>query len=194
MPAKPLILIGAGGHAKVVLAALASQGKSITAYVDPNPASWLDAQSIPRLSEAELQALLPQAPELIIGFMGLTTEALERRRALMQDYQSKGAHFPAVTHAAATIGSPVVLSAGVQVLSAAVVNPYAIIKDGAVVNSGAVVEHDAIIGAGAHIAPRAVVLGEARIGECSFIGANAVVVQGVNVEAKTFVKALSVRK
>ena len=194
MPSKPLFLIGAGGHAKVVAAALASQGKAITAYVDDNPASWLDSQHIPHISEAQLEAQLGTNPELVIGFVGLTLEALERRSQCMRDYQAKGAIFPSITHASAIIGSPVSLGAGVQILAGAVVNPYAIIKDGAVINSAAVIEHDAIIGAGSHIAPRAVVLGGAILGEHCFIGANAVIIQGVKVEQKTFVKALSLRK
>lgn len=191
---KPLMLIGAGGHAKVVAAALATQSKTIAAYVDPNPASWLESQGVPRLSEEELSLRLQDSPELVIGFLGLTPDALRKRAQLMKEYQALGATFPSVVHASATIASPVALGAGVQVLTGAVINPYAVIKDGAVINTGAVVEHDAIIGAGAHIAPRAVVLGAGRVGECSFIGANAVVIQGVNVEPNSFVKALSVRR
>lgn len=192
--AKPLILIGAGGHAKVVVDALASQKKPLAAYVDPTPAPWLEAMGVKRMTDAELDALLPTSPELVIGFVGLTTDALERRLDLMRQYRTKGAFFPAIIHASATIGSSVSIGFGAQILAASVINPFAAIKDAAIINTAAIIEHDAIIGEGAHIAPRAVVLGNARIGDTSIIGSNAVVIQGSIVKARSFVKALSVHK
>jgi len=189
MPKNPLILIGAGGHAKVVLDALASHGKTITHYVDTNTPDWLSAKA---MSEEELQALLPQSPECIMGFVGLSVDALSRRLAMLRAYQAQGARFPVITHTSAIISPHAKIAAGAQVMAASVINAYATIAEGVVINTAATVEHDTTIRAGSHIAPRAVVLGGASIGECCFIGSNAVVIQEANVPSQTFVKAQSV--
>ncbi len=190
---QPIILIGAGGHAKVLADALDSQGQTITAYVDPNPSAWLDALNIPRISESDLQAQLP-AVTLVIGFVGLSIEALIRRAAIMRDYIAQGANIPPVIHASAIIGQHVRVGAGVQILAGSIINAYATLEDGVVINTGAVIEHDAHISACTHVAPRAVVLGSAHIGEACFVGANSVVIQGANLKPHSFIKALSIHQ
>jgi UDP-perosamine 4-acetyltransferase len=191
MSAKPLILIGAGGHAKVVVDALASQGRTLAGFVDTNPAPWLGA--IPHLSEQELEGQLAHV-ELVMGFVGLQVASLDRRLQVQRSYTARGAVFPPVIHATATLGSEVALGAGVQVLAGAIVNAHALIGEAAIINTAAVVEHDAHVGAGSHIAPRAVVLGGARVGELCFVGCNAVIIQNAKLNPHSFVKALSIHQ
>lgn len=187
----PLILIGAGGHAKCVADALTTQGKIITHFVDDIIPAWLSATP---MSEADLHQQCASIPDCIIGFVGLSVDALSRRLALLRTYQQEGAIFTPVIHKSAIISPSARIGAGVHVLAGAIVNAGAIIEEGAVINTGAVIEHDAHIGAGCHIAPRAVVLGKATLGECCFIGSNAVVIQGASMGSQFFVKALSVHK
>ena len=187
---KSLILIGAGGHAKVVMDAVLAQGGKISGYVDPKPAAWLDAQGIPHITEAEFGL----SPQLIMGFVGLDCEALKKRYHMMQHYQQQGVNFPSIIHPSAIISPNAHISEGVQVLLGAVINAYARVEPGVVINSVSVVEHDAVIGAGAHIAPASVVLGGANIGECAYVGSQAVIVQNSELLPYSFVKALTVHK
>lgn len=184
-----IILIGAGGHAKVLLDVVQP-----AAYVDPKPNEWLNGKGIKHMSEEELNALLPQKPLLMMGFVGLSCDALARRQALMMDYIKRGAQFPAIIHPAASASPWAIIHDGVQILPGAIVNAHATLREGAIINSGAIVEHDAIVGKGAHIAPRATVLGGASVGEGAFIGSGAVIVQGALVPSGYFVKALTVHR
>jgi sugar O-acyltransferase (sialic acid O-acetyltransferase NeuD family) len=192
MASDALILIGAGGHSKVVVDALASRGVRVTAYVALQPSTWIEQNGISRMDEQQLETLLPQSPQLVMGFVGLGVEALQRRSILMRQYEEKGGRFPPVIHASAIVSHKVRLDAGVQVLVGAVVNADAILEKGAVINTAAVVEHDAVIGAGSHIGPRAVVLGGAKLGRECFIGSNAVIIQQTVVASGSFIKALSI--
>jgi sugar O-acyltransferase (sialic acid O-acetyltransferase NeuD family) len=187
------ILIGAGGHAKVVADAIASEGKTITHYVDPNPAPWLDALGAMHITESDLSRIIEGA-ELVLGLGGITPESLARRTALMAKYEEMGASFPPIIDESATLGSDIAVEDGAHILAGTIINAGARIGAGAIINTAAVIEHDAIIETGAHIAPRAVVLGAASIGAHAFVGAGAVVVQGRSVAKNAFVKALTVHK
>ena len=191
MSAHSFILIGGGGHAKVVYDAITASGGVVTAYTDPKPSSWLEDVGLPRLTDEALDKALCDSQALALSFVGLDCPSLERRYALMVRYGTK-ASFPAIIHPSAVVSPWAKLSPGVQVMAGAIINAYAHIGAGAIINTRAVIEHDAHIGEGVHIAPGAVVLGAARVGEASYIGSNAVIVQNVTVKAKTFVKAASV--
>lgn len=188
----PYFLIGAGGHAATIVEIASMQGLRLQGYNDPKPASWIAAHDARQLDDATLEALLTKHPQLVMGFVGLNTESLQRRMGVMVRYTTLGAQFPPIIHPQAIISPSARIGGGVQILGGAVVNAHAVIGDGAIINSGAVIEHHAHIGAGSHIAPRASVLGNAHIGECAFVGAGAVVIQGQRVAAAQFVRALSV--
>lgn len=187
---KSLILIGGGGHAKVLVDSVVAQGGTIGGYVDPQPAAWLDTLSIPHINETDIS----QSAQLIIGFVGLDCVALRKRYHLMQNYQKQGFHFPTLIHPAAIISQNAHIAEGAQILPGVIINAYANIHTGAIINSSAVIEHDAVIDAGAHIAPSATVLGGAHIGECAYVGSQAVVLQNSKLMPDTFVKALTVHK
>ena len=189
-----LVLLGGGGHAKVVMDALQARNHLPAAYVDSKGSPWLDALRITQWSEEKLMSMLGIGVQCVAAFVGLDCAALERRLQLMQKYKSSGAILPAVIHPSAIISKTAKIADGVQILAGAIVNGDATIGEGAVVNTGAVIEHDAVVGAGAHIAPRAVVLGGAQVGDLAYVGSNAVIIQNSTVAANNFIKALSVHR
>ncbi len=189
-----LIIIGAGGHARVLYDCIAGQGRMLYAYVDPKKQEWLADTNIKHINEDELLSILPGRPELFMGFVGLDCDSLEKRVKMQNEYEKLGAYFTPLIHPAAFVSKKAVLGKGVQALPGSVINSGAQIGDGAVINSGAVVEHDAQVGAGVHVAPRAVVLGGAKVGDCAYIASGAVIVQNTAVAPKTFIKALTVYK
>jgi sugar O-acyltransferase (sialic acid O-acetyltransferase NeuD family) len=189
-----LIMIGAGGHARVLYDCIIGHNRMLYACVDPKQQEWLAEINIKQISEDDLLSILPGRPELFIGFVGLDCKSLEKRVKMMQDYEKHGAYFTPLIHPTAFVSKKAVLGKGVQALPNSVINSGAVIGDGAVINSGAVVEHDAHVGAGVHVAPKAVVLGGAKIGDCAYIASGAVIVQNSTVTPKTFIKALTVHK
>jgi sugar O-acyltransferase (sialic acid O-acetyltransferase NeuD family) len=185
---RPLILIGAGGHAKVVAQAWRRAGGVLAAYVDRAAASWPNVRHV--ADDAQAMALAAEA-DFALAFVGRTPADLARRTALFRRYVAAGCRFPPIVDPTASVASECALEAGVQVLAGAAVNPGARIGEAAVINTRAVTEHDAAVAAGAHIAPGATVLGAATVGAHCVIGANAVVLPGAGVPADTLVPALS---
>ena len=180
-----MLLIGAGGHARLIAEILDASGDRITAYVDPAPCSWLDVPHI----VSDDNAREDRPGEAVLGIGGGDVDALSRRLAIMQAYEAAGWTVRNVIHPSAVCSPSAVIERGVLVMAGAVIQPGVVLDAGAIVNTGSIVEHDATVGAGAHIAPNATVLGGARIGACAMIEAGAVVLPGASVAAKQMVPA-----
>ena len=181
------ILIGAGGHAKVVVDAIVAGGGRVAAYADPNPAPWLEAEHI-----ADDDITTTNAGwRIAMGLGGTTPDALGARLRLF-DTAASGREAPPIVHPSATVSPGAELASGTIVLAKAVVQPSAVLERGVIVNTAAIVEHDCRVGAGAHIAPRATLLGEVAVGECAMIGAGAMLLPRVRVAENQLVLATKV--
>lgn len=179
MAAKILIL-GAGGHGRVVLEALRSRGVKAE-FIDPKGGGAVDGAKVH-------SGALPFKRESLANGVGASPD-IARRRAVYEEASAKGFLFPPVVAASAAVSKLARLEHGAQVLTRAVVHPGAVIGVNAVVNTAAVVEHDAVVGAHAFVAPGAVLLGACRIGAGAFIGAGAIVLPGISVGENAVVGA-----
>ncbi|QPF82956.1 acetyltransferase [Bradyrhizobium genosp. L] len=189
-----LIVLCAGGHARVVIEALLSRGVRPTAVTDRDAARI--GQSIGAVPitgpDEEILKMDVASVELANGLGNRASRSdsgLAGRRALFGRFAELGYRFPVISHASAVIASDAVLSDGAQVMAGAVIQPAARIGRNALVNSRAVVEHDCVVGDHAHIAPGAILCGGASVGEGAHIGAGAVILVGVNVGAGSIVAA-----
>jgi len=183
---RSILLIGAGGHAKVVCDALHASGRTVGAYVDPRAAAWLDLLRF----ESDEAALADEAlHDIAIGLGGVTPAALEARYAVMKRYQARGRSAPAIVDPRGALSGSAMLAPGAQALVGSIVNANAQVGEGAIVNTRAVVEHDARVGRGTHVAPGAIVLGGADVGEFCMIGAGAIVLPGVRIADRTLIPA-----
>jgi len=183
----PLIILGAGGHAKVLIDAL--RGAEIRGLTDPGSdragqqvlgVPWLGADDV-------LSSHPPDAVQLVNG-LG-TVRVAPRRRALFELCKAKGYRFATVVHASAVIASDVDLAEGTQVMAGAVVQAGSQIGENTIINTGAVVDHDCRVGRHVHIASGAVLSGYVDVGDRVHIGAGATVIQGIRIGAGCLIGA-----
>ena len=187
--AAPLIVLGGGEHARVVIEAARTQGERwvVQGYAAPGPRAdaildvpWLgdDAAVASRLAD-----LAPPArPWLVLGFgAGEISGALATRLAATERFTD--AQWATIVHAEAWVSPTATIESGAVILAGAVVNAGAHVFRHAIVNSAVVVEHDVVIGAGSHLAPGAVVGGGTRIGQHVFIGLGARVRDHIEIGA-----------
>ncbi|WP_448030798.1 NeuD/PglB/VioB family sugar acetyltransferase [Bradyrhizobium liaoningense] len=189
-----VIVLCAGGHARVVIEALLSRGIRPAAVIDRDAARVGEAiGGVPiRGSDDNVMKTAVDTVELANGLgnrASRTNSGLSGRRALFGRFAAMGYKFPVIAHAAAVIASDVQLGDGAQVMAGAVIQPAARIGQNVLVNTRAVVEHDCVVGDHAHVAPGAVLCGGVSIGESVHIGAGAVVLVGVKVGAGAVVAA-----
>ncbi len=181
-----VVVLGAGGHARVLLDALRLLGDDVVGCIDPDPAAGLPG--VPRLGGDEAFATLDPAGVLLVNGLGSIASTALRRR-VHADATARGFAFATVVHPSAVVARDVVLAAGAQVCAGAVLQTGARVLDDALVNTRASVDHDSVVGAHAHVAPGAVVCGGVTIGDGAHVGTGAVLVQGVRIGADALVGA-----
>lgn len=184
-----VIVLGAGGHAKVIIDSLCQRQRSIACLVvessPETPTSLFDA---PILSEsAAMQAFRP-GQHLVANGIGIQPKD-GKRMAVVQHWEEKGYRFISVIHPTATVSQFARIRPGSQVLERAVVQVASLVGEHCIINTAAVVEHDCELADHVHIAPGAILCGGVRVGEGAFIGAGAVIKQGVQIGAHSVVAA-----
>ena len=153
---KKCVLLGAGGHARVVLdALLLEQPELEPVIIDINPAiKELMGFPVQQMALSELCGNGITHYVIGVGSVG----AVGRRRKLQVEAELLGWYPLRVIHPSAVVARDVELGDGVQIMAGVVVNAGTMIGAQAILNTGAVIEHECRVGAFAHIAPRAVLL------------------------------------
>jgi sugar O-acyltransferase (sialic acid O-acetyltransferase NeuD family) len=171
-----VVIIGAGGHGKVVLDILAAEGKYRPAgFVDNNP-SLMDSYvcGLPVLGPINaLPRLRRQRIRHAIVAIGDNRQRLAQRGVV----EAEGYNLVNAVHPTAYVSPRASLGRGVVVAPGARVIVDARVGDLAVVNTCAVVEHECDVGEGAHVCPGAVLAGRVRLGRGAFVGVGAQVIQ-----------------
>lgn len=189
-PLPPLVLLGAGGHAKVVLSLARAAGLALHGVCDPLLARQGVAQwrGLPVLGGDEaLDALAPSAVALALGIGQLVQGTL--RRDVYERLARRGFRFPALVHPHAWVDPSAVLADGVQVMAGAVVQADCRVGENTIVNTRASLDHDCRIGAHVHVAPGACLCGTVRVGDGAFVGAGATVLPNLTLGEHAVVAA-----
>ncbi len=186
MSGLPFLILGAGGHAKVVISALQRAGLTITGACDPR----LIGQSIlgvPVLGGDEVLEGRDPASLLLANGIGGENSAL--RAALFDRYAALGFAFPAVIDPTAIIGPEVEIAPGAQIMAGTVIQACTRIGFGAVVNTGGRIDHDCVLGEAADMGPGAILCGGVTVEDRARLGAGAVILPGRRVGADAVVGA-----
>ena len=184
---RPILVLGAGGHAKVVIDALQAMGAEVLGALDTDTAAH--GTSLLGVSvlggDDQVQNHAPGDVALVNG-VG-STEPSMRRKILYRQFVDAGYVFASVVHPSAVIGGDVDIADGAQVMAGAVIQPGCRIGENAILNTSSSVDHDCVIGAHVHIAPGAVLGGGITVGDGSHIGAGSSVIQNIHIGADVLV-------
>jgi UDP-perosamine 4-acetyltransferase len=183
----PVIIIGGGGHAKVLASTLLLRGRKILGFVDLNPTAP-PLLGIKCLGSDDAVRLHAAGDMQLVNGVG-SARSTSIHKDVYDRFTLEGYCFATVIHPSAIIASEVQIEEGVQIMAGAMLQPGCRIGANAIVNTGAVIDHDCLVGAHAHIAPRAVLSGGVRVHTGVFVGAGASIIQGVSVGAGSVVGA-----
>jgi UDP-perosamine 4-acetyltransferase len=184
--AQRLVVIGAGGHAKVVIEAIrAAAVGEVTGLIDPAPAAPR-LLGVPVLGGDEMLARL-RGEGIGAAVVALGDNALRERIG----HRLRELEFvlPCVVHPAALISPTAGLADGAVIMAAAVVGTETVIGRLAIVNTGAVVDHDNRIGIAAHVGPACGLAGNVHVGDRALVGVGSVVRPGIRIGADAIVGA-----
>lgn len=166
---RPVAVIGAGGHAKVVMSVLRATGYEVSAVYDDSPEKrGKELFGVPILGPIEELEDSPKTHALIaIGDCRMRERVAHRFQ-----------HVTWVTavHPSSYVDPTARLGPGTVVFAGAVVQPDAVIGAHVVINTGATVDHDCWVEDFAHLAPGVHLAGGVRIGRGAFLGVGAIVI------------------
>lgn len=185
-----IIMLGGGGHARVLAGTLLQQGRSAEGYCAPGNEGEL-LPGVPYLGTDAQLLKHPAEDVLLVNGVGSVGYS-DLRRELFERHHLQGYRFLTVEHPSATLAPDLIQGDGCQFLPGSIVNTGTELGNNVIVNSRALVEHDCNIGDHVHIASGAVICGGCSIGPGVHIGAGAVVIQGIQVGNGAIIAAGSV--
>lgn len=181
---KPILLIGNGGHAKVIKDIIKqSEHYTFAGYLDDNINEFHVENNI---IYDRLENINNYANEYhFIIAIGNN----EVRETIYNKVNLAIERYPILIHPTASIGSNVVIGNGTVVMANTVINADTIIGRHSIVNTGAIVEHDNIISDFVHVSPNSTLTGGVSVGIKSQIGASATVIPQIKIGQNTIVGA-----
>ncbi len=171
-----IIIIGYGGHAKVIQDCINARGvSSVIGYIDIKDhkadISYLG-------SDDNIEFIVNRYPnaQYIIGIGDIPL-----RRKIIRYYEAYNIRFAKVIHPSAVISPSVEIGNGTVVFPRAVVNASSIIGAHCILNTGSIVEHDNMLGENVHMGPGTTTGGQVKIGTDTLVGIGSSVKNNVSI-------------
>lgn len=169
---KKIVIVGAGGHGKVVADIALKNGYKDIYFVDDNAVGECFVYPIIGTSEI-LERLNDGKTDFVIA---VGNNEIRKKIA-----ESHDVNWVTLIHPSAQIGANAKIGIGTVVMAGAVINACASIGNHCIINTCAVVEHDNVVDDYVHISPNVALGGTVHIGKCTHIGIGATVINNINI-------------
>lgn len=181
MSKPPVLLAGAGGHARACIDVIEQQGRlTVSGLVGTPNEVGTKVLGYPVLgTDADLPDLLAAHPHALVVAGQIKTP--EVRIRLFDVLVRSGCPLPTIVSPRAYVSPYARLGEGSIVMHGAVVNAGAVVGRNCIINSLSLVEHDVTVGDHCHIATGAMVNSGVTVGNGTFIGSGSTVRQGVQI-------------
>jgi UDP-perosamine 4-acetyltransferase len=177
-----IILIGAGGHCKVVLDAIRLAKKyKVIGISDIKAKIGQKILGIPVIcTDSQLRNYYKKGNKNCFITVGAIND-FKIRMDLFNKIKKIGFAFPNIIHPNSTVSNFTQLGEGNYIACAAIINAGTSIGNNCIINTGSVIEHDCQVGDFVNIAPGTIINGGVKIGRGTQIGSGSVVVQGIKI-------------
>ena len=164
---KSVVIIGAGGHARVVADIVKKSGDKVAGFLDDFNTG---KNILGKISDCE---------SFSDNYFVIAIGSNEVRRRICEKYGSLK-YYTAI-HPNAVISENVTIGIGTVVMANAVINSGAVIGMHSIINTASVIEHDNTLGDFVHVSPSAALCGTVTVGDGTHIGAGAVVKNNISI-------------
>lgn len=174
-----ILLIGAGGHARVCLEALRDAHPMAEFVAVSRDQSSIDDLGVPIIgSDADLQ-IITQRVHSTTAYVAIG--ANQARADAAQRWLAVGGTLVDAVSRFAMVSTSASWEPGVALLPGAVVNAATRLGSCVIVNTNASIDHDGVVGSFSHIAPGVAIAGGVTIGERVLVGIGARVLPGLTI-------------
>lgn len=184
----PLILIGAGGHARVLLSTLLQLENRVLGFAEPDPSAEKMVRGISCIGNDDAVFGYDPGQVLLVNGIG-SVACVKRRLRVYEHFVGHGYRFAVVIHSSAILAPDAEIAEGAQIMAGAIIQTGCTVRENAIINTGAQLDHDCVIDVHAHIAPGAVLSGSVQVGARAHVGAGATIIQGVRIGSDAIVGA-----
>jgi len=188
-----LLLIGAGGHCKVILDMLLEfKEYEAAGIIDIKERVGGNVFGVPIVG---IDSDLPKFAKKGIKycFISIGSVGNANLRSKLYDYASKaGFRFPNLIHPSALVSLKASLGDGNYIAPGVIINAGTRIGNNCILNTGAIVEHDCKVGDFVHLSPGSILSGGVFVGDHSHVGTGSVVIQNLKIGSSTVIGAGSV--
>lgn len=189
-------MLGAGGHAKVILDIAKLTGIKITHIVDIKEKLDPLFYGLKHItSDNNITNNLHPKESYCINALGVIPgKSKLLRSTIYAKYIRNNYIFIKMIHPSAIISPNVTVESGVNIMAGAIIQTGSIIKQNSIINTGVLIDHDCQIEKDVHIAPGAVLCGNVKVGKKTFIGAGAKVLPNTIIPNNSIIPAGSLLK
>jgi sugar O-acyltransferase (sialic acid O-acetyltransferase NeuD family) len=171
-----LVIVGAGGHGKVVLDIVRAAGAHTPiGFVDAD--LTLTGKTIAGLPVLGPMNVLPRLRQQRVTHAIVAIGDNRTRLRYAGMLRGHGFELANAIHPSAVVAESAKLGRNIVIAAQSAVCVDCQVGDSVIVNTGAIVDHECQIGAGVHICPGARIAGRVQIGEAAFIGLGTNVIQ-----------------
>jgi UDP-perosamine 4-acetyltransferase len=190
---RKIVILGGGGHAKVLIDLIHTQGYyEVAGILDSGLENSSKVLGVPVLGGDELliELFKTGVKMACIGVGSIKDNSIRKR--LYEKAKQIGFLIPPLSHPHAWISEEAKLSEGAQIMAGSVIQASTLIGENTIINTAAAVDHDCIIGRDVHICPGAILSGGVSIGDNAFVGAGTTIIQGIKIGEGALIGAGSV--
>lgn len=188
---RPIIVLGVGGHAKVVADALQKSGNTILGFLSPDLGASSSFCGHKILGNDDVISQYSHENILLANGIGALPKQ-NLRWQLATQMRAIGYTFVSVIHPSSIIAGDVALAEGVQIMAGAVLQAGVTVGKDSLINTRASVDHDCHIAQNCHLAPGVVCSGGVSIGENTHLGTSSSVIQNIVIGQHCIIAAGSV--
>jgi acetyltransferase EpsM len=177
------VIIGAGGHAKVISDILKANNEKVAGFYDDQPDVRLDGlKHLGKIKDIREGFSSDFQYIIAIGHNRI-------REKIALDLQEIGVRFGTAVHPSAVIGSDATIGEGTVVMANGVVNHSSAIGSHSIINTAATVDHDCCIGDFVHVSPGAHLAGNVQVGKGTHIGIGSSIIQSLSIGVNVVIGA-----
>lgn len=166
-----MLIIGASGHAQVIIDIIHKLNMNIDYIVDADP-------EINKIGNYKVDHQVTDDMKKKNAVIAIGNNHIRYR--LVEEKQLKKFTKPLI-HPSAILAENIQIGNGSAIMAGAVVNASAKIGEHCIVNTSSVIEHEVILEDFSHVSPGAILTGNVTVGTGSHIGAGAIVIPGIKI-------------
>lgn len=177
-----VVIIGAGGHGKVVadILKLTLKQEAILGFIDDNEtARGRTVAGLPVLGGSSGLRELSRANPALLAVIAIGDNAGRQKKS--EEISELGIGFTKAIHPGAVVAASVTIGEGSVVMAGAVINTETVIGRHVIVNTSSSVDHDCVVKDFAHISPGSHLGGGVLVGEGAQVGIGAVALPGCHL-------------